>query len=178
MWFSRSVVSDSLRPHGLLCPWDFPGKNTGGVVIFFSRESPRPRDQTRVPCIVGRCLTVRATYVTPSLSLITFHALKSTLFDINTTDWASQVVLVVRIHMSMQETWDPFPSMGQEDPLEEGMATHSSLENPVDREAWRTMVHKVPKSQTQLKRLSRHTCNKTDHSRLELAWPIFSISLL
>ena len=32
--FSRSVVSDSLRPHGLqptrlLCPWDFPGKNTG-----------------------------------------------------------------------------------------------------------------------------------------------------
>ena len=30
---SRSVVSDSLRPHGvqptrLLCPWDFPGKST------------------------------------------------------------------------------------------------------------------------------------------------------
>ena len=32
--FSHSVVSDSLRPHGLqptrlLCPWDFPGKSTG-----------------------------------------------------------------------------------------------------------------------------------------------------
>ena len=32
--FSRSVVSDSWRPHGLqptglLCPWDFPGKSTG-----------------------------------------------------------------------------------------------------------------------------------------------------
>ena len=31
---SHSVVSESLRPHGwqparLLCPWDFPGKNTG-----------------------------------------------------------------------------------------------------------------------------------------------------
>ena len=31
---SRSVMSESLRPHGLhparlLCPWDFPGKNTG-----------------------------------------------------------------------------------------------------------------------------------------------------
>ena len=31
---SRSVVSDSLWPHGLqptrlFCPWDFPGKNTG-----------------------------------------------------------------------------------------------------------------------------------------------------
>ena len=33
--FSRSVVSDSVRPRGLqpsrlLCPWDSPGKNTGG----------------------------------------------------------------------------------------------------------------------------------------------------
>ena len=27
--WSRSVVSDSLRPHGLLRPWDSPGKNTG-----------------------------------------------------------------------------------------------------------------------------------------------------
>ena len=32
--FSCSVVSNSLQPHGLqharlLCPWDFPGKNTG-----------------------------------------------------------------------------------------------------------------------------------------------------
>ena len=32
--WSRSVVSDSLRPRGLqptrfLCPWDFPGKGTG-----------------------------------------------------------------------------------------------------------------------------------------------------
>ena len=31
---SLTVVSDSFRPHGLypprlLCPWDFPGKNTG-----------------------------------------------------------------------------------------------------------------------------------------------------
>ena len=32
--FSCSVMSDSLQPHGLkpaklLCPWDFPGRNTG-----------------------------------------------------------------------------------------------------------------------------------------------------
>ena len=36
---SRSVVSDSLQPHGwyparLLCPWDFPGKNTGVCCHF------------------------------------------------------------------------------------------------------------------------------------------------
>ena len=27
--WSRSVMSDSLRPHGLLHPWNSPGKNTG-----------------------------------------------------------------------------------------------------------------------------------------------------
>ena len=26
---SCSVMSDSLRPHGLYCPWDSPGQNTG-----------------------------------------------------------------------------------------------------------------------------------------------------
>ena len=34
MLFSCSVVSNSVRPYGLwparlLCPWNFPGKNTG-----------------------------------------------------------------------------------------------------------------------------------------------------
>ena len=56
-WVLRcSVVSNSLRPHGLwptrlLCPWDFPGKNTGVIVISCSRGSSQPRDQTRVPCV-------------------------------------------------------------------------------------------------------------------------------
>ena len=26
---SRSVISDSLQPHGLYCPWNSPGQNTG-----------------------------------------------------------------------------------------------------------------------------------------------------
>ena len=48
-----SVVSDSLWPHGLqptrlFCPWNFPGKNTGVVVISFSRGSSQPRDWTHV----------------------------------------------------------------------------------------------------------------------------------
>ena len=44
-------------------------------------------------------------------------------------------------------------SLGQEDPLEKDMATHSSilaLENPMDRGAWRATVHRVTKSRTQL----------------------------
>ena len=44
--FSRSVVSDSLRPHGLsttrlLHPWDFPGKSTGvGCHFLLQRIFP------------------------------------------------------------------------------------------------------------------------------------------
>ena len=42
------------------------------------------------------------------------------------------------------------PSLGQEDPLEEGMATQSAscLENPLDRGAWLATVHTVTKSWT------------------------------
>ena len=52
---------------------------------------------------------------------------------------------------AMQETW--VQSLGWEDPLEEGMATHSSIlawSIPMDRGAWWATVHGVTKSQTQL----------------------------
>ena len=49
----------------------------------------------------------------------------------------------------VQETW--VQSQGQEDPMEEEMATHSSiLENPMDRGAWWAIVYGVTKSQAQL----------------------------
>ena len=46
---------------------------------------------------------------------------------------------------AMQETW--VQSLGQDNPLEKGMATHSSilLENPMDRGAWWATVHGVTK---------------------------------
>ena len=43
---------------------------------------------------------------------------------------------------------DTVQSLGQEDPLEEEMATHSSipcLGNPMDTGAWRAMAHGVAK---------------------------------
>ena len=45
-----------------------------------------------------------------------------------------------------------FPGGGHGNPL-----WYSCLENPVDRGAWRATVHRVEKSQTQLKRLSTHS---------------------
>ena len=50
-------------------------------------------------------------------------------------------------------------SLGREDPLEEGMATHSSIlawRIPMDRRAWRARVHRVEKSQTRIKGLITH----------------------
>ena len=45
-----------LQPTRLLCPWDFPGKNTGVGCISFSRESSLPRDRARVSCTVRQIL--------------------------------------------------------------------------------------------------------------------------
>ena len=54
---SRSVVSDSLWPHGLYSPWNSPGQNTGMIAFPFSRGSSQPRNWTRVSCITGRFFT-------------------------------------------------------------------------------------------------------------------------
>ena len=46
----------------------------------------------------------------------------------------------------MQEMWAQ--SLGQEDTLEEEMATHSSIlawKNPMERGAWQTTIHGVAK---------------------------------
>ena len=55
---------------------------------------------------------------------------------------ASLVAQTVKNPHAMQETW--VQSLGWEDPLEEGMATHSSIlawRIPMDRGAWQATVH-------------------------------------
>ena len=62
------------------------------------------------------------------------------------------MALIVKNLPAMQEA--RVQSLGWEDPLEEGMATHSSilhLENPKDREAWWATVYRAAKRWTQLK---------------------------
>ena len=58
----------------------------------------------------------------------------------------------------MWEAW--VRSLGWEDPLEEGMATHSSILTwsiPMDRGAWRATVHGVAKSQTRQQLSTQHS---------------------
>ena len=65
---------------------------------------------------------------------------------------------MVKYLPAMQETWV------QEDPLEKGMATHSSvffsptpvfLENPMDRVAWWATVHGGHKESDMIERLTQ-----------------------
>ena len=63
----------------------------------------------------------------------------------------SLVAQMVKNLSAMQETW--VRSLGWEDPLEEGVATHSSILTWrifMDRGAWRATVHGVAKSWTRL----------------------------
>ena len=65
--------------------------------------------------------------------------------------WASLVAQTVKNLPAMLETW--VQSLGWEDSLEEGLATHSSIPAwriPMDRGAWWVTVHGVAKSWTQL----------------------------
>ena len=65
---------------------------------------------------------------------------------------ASLVAQMVKNPPAMLETW--VQSLGWEDSLKEGMVTHSSIlawTIPMDKGAWCATVHRISKSQTQLK---------------------------
>ena len=62
---------------------------------------------------------------------------------------ASLVAQMAKNLSPVQET--QIGSLGREDLLQKGMATHfqySGLENPMDRRTWQTIVHGVTKCQT------------------------------
>ena len=68
---SGSVMSDSLRPHGLqparlLCPWNSPGKNTGlGCHALLQGDLPNPGIKPTPltsPALAGEFFTTGATW--------------------------------------------------------------------------------------------------------------------
>ena len=63
--------------------------------------------------------------------------------------WASLVAQMVKNPLAMWETWVRL--LGLEDPLEEGMAAHSTILGwriPMDRGAWWATVHGVAELDT------------------------------
>ena len=111
------------------------------------------RDQTQESCIVGRRFTIWATREAPKCDLK-----KENFLFCNTIifpQWLNSKELTCN-------AGDAGTPLGWEDPLEEGTTLplqYSCLENSMDREAWRTIVHRASKSQTQLRWLSTHACN-------------------
>ena len=54
---SCSVVSDSLRPHGLYSPWNSPGQNTGmGSRSLLQGNLPNPGIEPRSPTLQADAL--------------------------------------------------------------------------------------------------------------------------
>ena len=71
--------------------------------------------------------------------------------------WTSLVAQTVKKLPSTREIW--VRSLGWDDPLEEGMATHSSIlawKIPRDRGAWWATVHGVTESWTRLSDSAQH----------------------
>ena len=119
------------------------------VAIFFSRGSSWSKDQTQVSCTASRLFTIRATRKDPGLITFNFKFFLATLSGISqwklhcelimhqltniywfwkayfSALWASLVAQMVKNLPAMQETW--VRSLGQEDLVEQGMATHSSI---------------------------------------------------
>ena len=86
----------------------------------------------------------------------------------------SLVAQTVKNPSAMCETW--VQSLDWEDPLEEGMATHSSIlawRIPMDRGAWRPTIfaesqrieHRSEQQNTRLNRLTRNNSPKTHYSK-------------
>ena len=123
-------------------------------------DPPQPDTEPGSPALAGRFLTTGPPG--KSLHSLIFKHLLRTLFPVYSHclndllyyhgyDWASLVAQSIKNLPAMWETW--VQSLDWEDPLEEDMATHSSVlawRIPMDRGVWRATVHGVAKSQTQL----------------------------
>ena len=154
-------------------PWTVspPGSSVHGILqasivgwlaIPFSRRSSWPRNRPRSPALQADSLPSEP----PGKSTKNLQFKKMML-----SQWrkylekvkASLVAQLVKKLPAMWETW--VESLGWEDPLEKGMATHSSVlawKIPMDRGAWRATVHGVAKSWTRLSNFTHsltHSCD-------------------
>ena len=117
------------------------------IAISFSKGSSQPRDRTQVSCIVDRHFTVW-----PTGKSIYFSA-KMGIIMVPTS--ATQVVLLGKnLPASAGDGRDAslIPGSGRSPGGGHGCPLwYSCLENPMDRGAWWATVHRVTKSQAQLK---------------------------
>ena len=170
------VMSHSLWPHRLrsatrlLCPWNFPGKNTevGNHFllqgIFPTQTGIKPMSVSCVSCIGRQILYHWATWESPSWATHSFF--------LNFLNWYAHKIHILGLPrwLSGKESAcqagdagstpgsGTSPGEGNGNPLQ-----YSCLGNPIDRGDWRATVHGVAKSQT---RLSDYTHDNSNASLL------------
>ena len=116
--WSHSVVSDWQRPHGLqptrlLRPWDFPGKSTGVgchcLLLWEGHQFLNIHIKLWHPSLI------------PGLGRFPGEGIGYSL----QYSWISLMAQMVKNQPATRETW--VWSLGWDNPLEEGMAAHSSI---------------------------------------------------
>ena len=91
VWVAQSRLtlrSPGLYPTRLICPWNFPGKNTGVVAIPFSRGSSWPRDRTCISCTGRQILCYSATREAQNICIFIAHSRCCTA-ETNRTLWSN-----------------------------------------------------------------------------------------
>ena len=138
---SRSVVSNSLCPHGLYSPWNSPGQNTGvGSLSLLQGIFPTQGLNPGLPHCKRILYQLSYPYSITLYNISTVCCgifwfvpshISSKLWALALTCWylpsfwASLVAQTVKNLLAMWETW--VQSLGWEDPLEKFIATHSSI---------------------------------------------------
>ena len=111
-----------LQPHGQksltgYSPWDSPGKNTE-VGCYFLLQRIFPTQELNLGLLHCKKILYQLSY--EGTVFPPWYILASIVVD-----WASLIAQLVKNLPAMQETQVQF--LGWEDPLEKGMATHSSI---------------------------------------------------
>ena len=156
---SNWIVSDALRPNGLYSPRNSPGQNNGvdnlsllqGIIPTQGLNPALPHCRWFLYQLSHQGSPFEDRVLFNSCFPGSERSAGKGIGYLLQYSWDSLVAQLVKKPPAMQETW--VWSLGWEDPLEESMATHSSIlvrRIPVDRGAWQTRVHGVTKSWTWL----------------------------
>ena len=122
------------------------GEKTNHVKCSVRATRSRKKDwKTKIGTKKGnKQKTVTSMHINPTMSII--------ILNVNGVSRGFSGALVIKNPpANVGNVRHEVQSLGQEDPLEEGMASHSSIlawRIPMDREAWRATVQRVAKSQT------------------------------
>ena len=133
--WSRTAMSDSSRPHGLqptrlLRPWDF-------VYMYTYLEGSYAHHY--ITNAILRYIYLNVMYMCVYVYIYIYIYI---YICTHSQSWASLVAQMVTNPPAMRKTW--VRCLGWEDPLEESMATHSSIlawRIPKDEGTWQVTVH-------------------------------------